>query len=146
MNYFLNLKIKMNELVVCYIRRLLNSERDILLKKTGNKYKWVTEGEAKWKNIIIPIGFLSDGSTGGPDYSDAWLFHDYLYRTHKIRDKNCTRQEADNIMIDILKFQRHFFYAFVVKWIFKLNPLWIVSKAWNNAGKDGPQFYCDYLV
>lgn len=134
----------MNKLVICYLRRLSVEEKNDIYRKTRNRYKWVTEGEATWLHgnteIKVPKGFLADGSTGGPDFSIAWLFHDYLYRTHKIGDRPCTRQEADNIMIDILKYQRHYAYAWVAKTIFRVNPFWVVSSAWNYSGRHGPHF------
>ena len=135
----------MNKLVICYIRRLRDSERDLVRETTGNRYyKWVTEGETIWKHgnetIRVPRGFLTDGSTGGPDYSDAWLIHDWLYRTHKIEDRDCTRQEADKIMIDVLKYQRHPVYAKLASFIFKTNPFWIITKAWERSGEQGPHF------
>ena len=134
----------MNKLIICYIRRLSDGERDYVRETTGSRYKWVTEGDASWKHgnetITVPKGFLTDGSSGAPDYSDAWLFHDWLYRTHKIEDRVCDRQEADKIMIDILKYQRHYAYAWVAKVSFKLNPFWVFSKAWERSGGKGPDF------
>lgn len=135
----------MNKLVICYIRRLTGWERDYVQEMTGNSYyKWVTEGETIWRHgdetITVPKGFLTDGSSGGPDYSDAWLVHDWLYRTHKIEDRSCTRQEADKIMIDILKYQRHFFYAWVAKVSFKLNLFGVFNRSWNHSGDQGPHF------
>lgn len=134
----------MRSLTSCYIRRLTPIEKSELYKKTGSKYKWVTEGEAICRKddieIRIPHSFLTDGSSGGPDAGDAWLFHDWLYSTHQICGKPCSRKEADILMIEILKFQRFFIYAKVVKLLFKLNPFGVFSNAWENSGKRGPQF------
>jgi hypothetical protein len=135
----------MNRLKVCYIRRLSDYEKRDIYKKTGQNYKWVTEGEASWEyndiKITVPQGFLTDGSSGcGPDYSDSWLIHDWLYSTHKIGETVCTRKDADDIMIDVLKWQRFRWYPFVVKYLFKLNPFWLFSKAWKKSGQRGPQF------
>lgn len=134
----------MSKLVICYIRRLTDTERNTVYQKTGNRYKWVTEGEMSWKHgdeiIKVPKGFLADGSSGGPDVTDSWMVHDWLYRVHKISDRPCTRREADDVMIDILKYQRHGWYAWVVSCIFKTNPFWLVSNAWETSGSQGPQF------
>ena len=130
----------MSRLVVCYIRRLNDYEIDALQKRTGTRYKWVTEGESSWDGIKVPPNFLSDGSSGGPDASDAWLIHDWLYKTHVIGDKPCTRREADDIMIEILKYQRFTWYARVAKLLLRCNPFWVASRAWKRSGDKGPDF------
>lgn len=108
-------------------------------------YKWVTLGESRWtcksgEVIVIPKGFLSDGSSGGPDIGFSWLFHDYLYATHKIGDRECTRKEADNIMATILKWERAPIYRKVFVIISRINPFWLFSKAWKESGKRGAEF------
>ena len=45
----------MNRLKVCYIRRLSDYEKRDIYKKTGQNYKWVTEGEASWEYNDIKI-------------------------------------------------------------------------------------------
>lgn len=108
-------------------------------------YKWVTLGESKWvcengEVIIVPAGFLSDGSSGGPDIGFSWLFHDYLYATHKIGDRVITRKEADKVMASILRWERASLYrkAFVI--VSRVNPFWLFSRAWKSSGKRGPEF------
>lgn len=109
-------------------------------------YKWCTMGLAEWKvneteKIIIPKGFLTDGSSGGPDFGFSWLFHDFLYRTHKIQGRQITRQEADKIMFEIMKFERvNKMYRQIVKIIFKLNPFFLCSKAWKESGRIGAEY------
>lgn len=109
-------------------------------------YKWCTMGLAEWKvseteKIIIQRGFLTDGSSGGPDNGFSWLFHDFLYCTHKIQGRQITRQEADKILFEIMKFERaNKVYRQIVKAIFKLNPFWLCSKAWNESGRRGAEY------
>lgn len=109
-------------------------------------YKYATCGEAIWvskngEKIVIPKGFLTDGSTGGPDVGFSWLFHDYLYATHKICDRQITKREADKIMCNILKYERASLLKKLVGLIFKWNPFGLVSRAWNASGARGPEFY-----
>jgi len=89
---------------------------------------WLDNG----MTIRIPRGFLTDGSSGGPDWGWSWLIHDYLYAAHP-----CTRKDADDIMCAVLQYERHFGY----KWLFKaalwINPLWAFSRAWKNSGQRG---------
>jgi len=140
----------MTILKVCYIRRLTDIEKVKIFQKTGEKYKWVTEGEAVWEDngvqVRVPKGFLTDGSSGGPDAGNCWLFHDLLYSTHHIGGNPCTRQEADTIMINILKWERFTWYPFAVRILFALNPFWCFSRAWKKSGNRGPQFIKDYLA
>lgn len=118
------------------------------IKRITNRpgYKYVTCGESCWttkkgEKIIIPSGFLTDGSTSGPDVGFSWLFHDWLYATHKIGDRIITKKEADEIMCEILAYERAPTLRKVVGFIFKLNPLWLVSRAWKTSGERGPEFY-----
>lgn len=109
-------------------------------------YKYATCGECSWtrengEKIIIPKGFLTDGLTGGPSVGFSWLFHDWLYATHKIGDRIITKKEADKIMCQILKYERASILRKFVGFIFKLNPFWLVSRAWKTSGRRGPQFY-----
>jgi len=130
------------QLIASSLRRL--TEYDLALITSNTRYKWVTEGEYIWTThdiqIKIPKGFLCDGSSGGPDFGHGWLFHDYLYSTHKIGDKPCTRHEADDIMIDILKWERAGYYALIVAFLTKWNPFWLFTSAWKTSGKRGPEF------
>lgn len=111
----------------------------------SRQYKWVTEGIFIWEDgpdkIEIPTGFLCDGSSGGPDFGHGWLFHDYLYSTHRIGDRPCTRKEADELMIRILKWERASYYALAVALLSRWNPFWLFSRAWKRSGERGPEFY-----
>ena len=120
------------------IRRLTREEQ---LLYPGFKYATINESRYKDDNceIIVPSNYLNDGSSGGPDYGRSWLFHDYLYCTHKFADGTpCTRAEADKIMSKILLFENLRIYNFLFTTIVKLNPFWIMSRAWNTSGKRGP--------
>lgn len=109
-------------------------------------YKYCTTGISMWKinendKIIIPKGFLTDGSTSSPDAGFGWVFHDYLYATHQINGRQITRKEADKILIKILKYERsNIFYRFMVNVVFKLNPFKYCSKAWNDSGQRGAEY------
>lgn len=84
------------------------------------------------KIITVPVGFLTDGSSGGPDVGWSWLFHDWLYTVKKYDDgTDCTRHEADRIMYYLLKNERHRMYAFLYKIVIKLCSCFFES-SWNN--------------
>ena len=106
------------------------------------EYKYVTVSEFSYSNgdrrINIPPGFLTGGSSGGPDYGSSWLFHDYLYATHRFTDgKACTRVEADEVMEIVLKNERPTVYCWIFAKLAKLNPFWLFSRSWKNSGNRG---------
>lgn len=108
-------------------------------------YKYVTLSESKYKygneEVIVPAGFLTDGSTGGPDFGRSWLFHDYLYATHKFASgEPCTRHQADKVMERILRTDRFSLYLWIFHKLARLNPFGLFAKAWRTSGKRGPQF------
>jgi|SRR6056297_532561 len=121
------------------IVRFVQDEND-WFKRQG--YVWITLGQFIYiegdKVIKVPRGFLSDGATKAPDYGSAWVFHDYLYATHKFTSgQECTREEADQVMYNILKHERLNVYAFIFKMFIRMNPFNIFTKAWENSGKRG---------
>lgn len=127
-------------LIIGRLRRLTSKER-----KSFPNYKYVTISKFEYhdddKVIKIPKGFLTDGSTGGPDYGCAWLFHDYLYSTHKFANGNeCTREEADRIMKRILVNDRMSIYCWLFVFASHMNFLGLFTKAWNSSGNRGPEF------
>lgn len=109
-------------------------------------YKYCTTGISVWKiddndKIVVPKGFLTDGSTDSPDAGFGWLFHDYLYATHNINGRQITRKEADNILLEILKYERaNKLYRLIIKAVFKMNPFKLCSKAWNQSGQRGAEY------
>lgn len=131
------------------LRRLTEDEK----KGYKTKYEYVVLSECIYeyasKKIVVPAGFLTDGSSGGPDYGSAWIFHDYLYATHAYtfvddsidQDKIvCSRQEADSIFVQVLRHQRMFAYARIAEILSSLNFLWLFSRAWERSGERGPEF------
>jgi hypothetical protein len=95
------------------------------------------------KTVIIPKGFLTDGSSGGPDYGWSWLIHDYLYATHKFEDDiPCSRREADDIMYRVLLYERHKIYAFVYRVATSIAPC-VFNRYWLQGGERGPNFIDD---
>ena len=128
------------------IRELTREER----KKSKTSYKYVTLSKFEYLktfndekyNIIVPKGFLTDGSTGGPDYGTSWMFHDYLYSTHKFSSgQDCTRKEADNVMVEVLKHERlNLYRRVVIKLTNSITLGWLFRKAWRNSGDRGPEF------
>ncbi len=122
------------------IRELTDDE-----KKIYPDYKYVTIStfycEYGDHHVNIPINFLTDGSSGGPDYGWSWLFHDYLYATHEFTSgEKCTRTEADNLMNKILQNERLGIYRWLFMKVSWLNIFWLFSKAWDSSGKRGPTF------
>lgn len=131
------------------IRRLTLKELDLIkVKMPSRDAKWVTEGEFSWDHkgemITVPEGYLTDGSSGGPDFGYSWLIHDYLYNTHTVCDRPITRMEADQIMIDILEWERAGIYARIVAWLVKWNPFGKFQQAWEGSGRLGPAFIYDF--
>ena len=133
------------------IRTLLEEEKE----NHETKYKWAVVHPYEYrcgdKHIIVQEGFLTDGATGGPDYRCSWLFHDYLYSTHRFSNgRECERKEADQVMQNVLKQEREdgklleSTYAACFKWsvsqISYWNPLWCFSNAWESSGKRGPEY------
>lgn len=93
------------------------------------------------KTITVPIGFLTDGNSGFIDYGRSWLFHDWLYSHHFFDDgEECTREEADKIMAEILKMENMNVLRFGFKVLVKINPFYVFSNAWKNSGSRGPQY------
>jgi hypothetical protein len=89
------------------------------------------------KSISVTRGFLTDGSSGGPDVGTAWIFHDYLYSTHMYDDGSyCSQDEADKIMRDVLMFEGYKLYAFcykIVNYLFKYK----FTQAYESSKKRG---------
>ena len=120
---------------------------------TCQGYCWVVLTPYKYEcgdNIItVPVGFLTDGSSGGgPDYGCSWLFHDWLYSTHcfdfddaaEPKPRMCTREEADEVMSIVLNNERLSFYLKVFNILSEVNICYCFSRAWESSGNRGPQF------
>ena len=137
------------------IRTLLDEEKE----KYKTSYKWVVVHPYEYRcgdeYILIEEGFLTDGATGGPDYRSSWLFHDYLYATHRFSNgKECKRKEADQVMQNILKKESSegkildSAYASFFKWTVSQlscwNVFWCFSSAWESSGTRGPE--CSHIV
>ncbi len=118
------------------IRELTEEERE-----QHSPFKYVVCAECKCnfdgKEIIVPQGFLTDGSSGGPDVGWSWLIHDYLYATHQYADGTpCARIEADIIMYCLLRYERHRIYASLY-WMATFILWWKFSRAWRRSGELG---------
>jgi len=122
------------------LRKLTPHER-----KKYPKYKYVTLSKYYYKHkgkiCKVPPGFLTDGSSGGPDYGVSWIFHDYLYATHKFESGEiCSRQEADKVMKKILNGEKLTFYCWIFVILAKINIFCLFSRAWKKSGERGPEF------
>lgn len=141
--------------VTCGTLRALTREEKKQWCSEG--YCWVVETPYKYECgdvcITVPVGFLTDGSTGGPDYGCSWLFHDWLYATHcfdpaepsksnssTVTPRRCTRAEADEIMRIVLENERQSLYLKVFNMLSEYNFGYCFSRAWTSSGKRGPQF------
>lgn len=117
-------------------RRLTEREK---LKNQSFKYVIINPYQLKinGKSITVSRGFLTDGSSGGPDVGTSWIFHDYLYATHLYDDGSyCSQDEADQIMRDVLIFEGYNIYAFVYKivnYLFKYK----FTQAYESSKKRG---------
>jgi len=117
--------------------RCLTSE-----EKGSSHYLYVVLRPFKFEcngyEVEVPRGFITDGSSGGPDYGTSWLFHDYLYASHKFTSgQKCTRKNADEVMRKVLKSERLYIYCWIFAQLARINPLYKFSKAWTNSGKRG---------
>lgn len=69
--------------------RELNREEREMMKEMGRGYTVVVLEKYQYIRgdilVEVPAGFLSDGSSMSPDWGTAWIYHDYLYCTHKIK-------------------------------------------------------------
>lgn len=132
--------------------RRLSVEECSLRQCKENGYCWVVESPFECttpdgQRIVVPVGFLSDGSSGGPDIGTGWLFHDWLYATHLFDDgSTCTREEADRIMYDLLNKDNLGLYGRAVRFLSRHNVFYCFSRAWNSSGSRGPQLLHECLA
>lgn len=69
------------------------------------------------RTLTVPAGYLSDGATLAPDLGWGWLFHDYVYETHCFDDGTpCTRQEADDLLVQVLREEGYPKFSRLVHW------------------------------
>jgi hypothetical protein len=118
------------------LRSLTDAERE---RHPDFVYVVTSECKCIFNNdeIVIPVGFLSDGSSGGPDNGWSWLFHDYLYATHCFTDgRQCTRKEADDIMYYILDYERNYIYKRIYWLLVRLFSC-VFNNAWKKSGRRG---------
>ncbi len=133
------------------IRTLLQEEKD----SHKTPYKWAVVHPYEYKcgdeHLVVKEGFLTDGATGGPDWKSSWLFHDYLYATHRFSNgKECERKEADRVMQNVLQQEKEedkileSTYATLFKWsvsqISYWNPFWCFTNAWESSGERGAEY------
>lgn len=92
------------------------------------------------KVLTVPRGFLTDGSSRGPDLGTSWIFHDKLYANHQFDDGSmCLRATADRIMRDILQLEGYTLYSYAY-----LAALFIFRRrfrhAWRSSGRRGEEY------
>ena len=99
---------------------------------TGAYQLTVVTAEASTKTVTVPIGFLSNGASGFPDWGYAWIYHDWLYAVHKYDDGTpCMRHEADWIAYELLWYEGRIFSR--IAWGIGLStPL--AQAAWDSGG------------
>lgn len=120
-------------------RCLTADEQKDLPTKCGCRpvYKYIITTEYKLtyedKTLIVPPGFKSDGASWGPDNTDAWVFHDYLYVTHRWSvGGECTKDEADAVMRDILNQEKRECYSCCFQmWIY-CNPCGAFDRSYQD--------------
>jgi len=101
--------------------------------RDGKNYMVLDPYQVFWheRNLTVPRGFLSDGSTMSPDYGWGWLFHDYLYRFHQWDDGTpCSQQDADNLLADVEAYEGHTIFAKLIRCVSKCNPCCQFTRAW----------------
>jgi hypothetical protein len=131
--------------------RLL-TEDEKLQYTTKYKYVILTPYRYEFENrvVLVPRGFLTDGSTESPDYGSSWIVHDFIYATHKFLDgTSCTEKEANEIMIQINQQSNPStwygslymsMYSAMASIVFYVNPFYLVSNAWDQSGSRGPEY------
>lgn len=123
------------------IRPLTPEERE---RWESSGYCWVTLSQYRYKyrgiTVTVPPGFLTDGSSGGPDYGTSWIFHDWLYATHRFDERECTREEADRVMSTVLGKEKLSWYLSAFNLLSYFNPMWAFSRAWYSSGERGPEY------
>jgi len=109
---------------------------------------YTSDGKDIKRTIIVPVGAIFDGDTAvsvlyGKDtkfnlQNNAWVYHDYLYRTHLFIDGSvCSRKLADDIMVLYLKqYDKLSIYGFIMG-----SMRWVVASTlkmnYNNSFLDG---------
>ena len=122
--------------------RKLTSE-EISMFSTAYKYVTTSPSRCRYddKEIIVPVGFLTDGCSGGPDFGRSWLFHDWLYATHKFSSGQlCSRKEADEVMENILNHENQDTYQALFTSVSDMDPISLFSEAWESSWERGPEF------
>ena len=117
---------------------------------TATAYKYIVTHPFKYEDdagrkVEVGSGFLTDGASGGaPDYGASWCFHDYLYTTHEFTSgEECTREEADELMYNVLCHERLTIYARAFKLMSWLNPFYSFSNAFRSSGIRGAEYYTE---
>ena len=117
-------------------RRLTREE-----KEKYPEYKYVITRPYHYKlgehSLLVPTNFLTNGCTGGPDVGISWIYHDYLYGTHRFTSGQvCTRYQADLIMHQILDREGYRFGKSIFWALCRSNPLFLFTRAWNSGTPD----------
>lgn len=70
------------------------------------------------KTVVVPLGRYSDGATGAFDIlSDAWWVHDEICKFGEWADgAKVSREQAAQVLSDILWTEGRYFRAFYWKW------------------------------
>jgi len=107
------------------------------------KMKYVVTSPFELKNankrwhVIVPIGFVCDGSSGGPDWGCSWMFHDLLYCKQMYENgRPCSRKDADTLMSCVLKWERRWAYFAGYNVVVRTVPC-LFARAWRAARKRG---------
>jgi len=137
-------------------RRLNEDEREVVREKGQRFTLTIEEPYVCFYNnyrLNIPKGFMSDGATSAPDLGIAWMFHDWLYYTHKCieidretgeeKEVEVSRKLADDFLLDIMRIEGYTFLSWIYKKVFRWNLLGKPSKGWNKSGRTGPTLYDD---
>ena len=109
------------------------------------KYKSVGIHELWWgdKYLKIEPGYLTNGSTSSPDgfgnwTFSWWLYHDYLYDTHKwTNGKPCNRHDADLLMYEMIK-MNNMNISSSIFWMCTKFFSFKFEEAWESGSKIGP--------
>lgn len=89
--------------------------------------------------IVVPAGFVCDGSTGGPDWGVSWIFHDWLYANQKFDNGiPCERKVADKIMARVLSHERRYLYWVGYKFALRAFRA-LFEEAWEEGASRGPR-------
>lgn len=97
--------------------------------------------------LTVPENFMCDGASYAFDIGCSWIFHDYLYATHKWDNgTDCTFHQANRVMSNVLQDERNRLFRAIFLTGLRLDIIGKFRSSWANSYLRGPQFYNSNLL